>query len=845
MQNLTFTPQSPKDISEDKIAFNLQKLARYIFIGAVALLPIFFIPHYAAPLGHSKTAFFLIATLISLILLSLTALRTGSIRFRLPLPLVALWGFVIAAGISGLLSGSQYSSFIGHDFGPQTVLFLFFFALLITISHFLLQEKSEIMYLYLLLFASGVILAIFQLLRLLLGPEFLSFGLELENTFSILGTWNDLGIFYGLILILSLIALEQLPLPRFGKIIFATVSVFALILLVVIQFTAIWVLVGLSSLVIVMYSLMRHRLEPDFRDSSFFSILLAAITAILAFIFVIGGQQMSDRVSNMTGISYLEVRPSITATAEIARNVYSENVFLGTGPNQFSNAWRQYKDRSINETIFWNTDFITGFGYIPTLFITTGLLGTVLILIFLGLFIWNQYRAIFAPEQHDHFWYFIATSSTVASVFLWIILFVYTPSSSIILLTGVFTAIALVASTVLQQTKVILFDSNKNKRKTVLLIIGMLLVVLLSTTSLYFTQEHYGSHLRYNESLLDQRLDSETRLNNLLQVTFRSGSDLYPRSLAQQALRQVNLLLTIQEPTAEDSESFIQNFRLAVEAASEAVRRDRQRAINWATLAAVYSVYAGSDSPEAGELARDHLSRAKELDPLNPEFHLLAGEISMRENEMDQARQHFKKALDLKSNYIVALNALSEIDIATGNIAEAREHVRRILQLQPNNPGRYYQLAILYLADELNNQAIDSLITATTIDPNFANARYILALQYIERGQTQAAIEQLDIVARLNPGNAEVRQMLENLRSGEPVEFTDMPDTSIGETVTVPGVDEAEAGAQAPDTNLLQSVNPASSDQQTAPVTETDPEQADQVVDDDTEEESAASETEE
>lgn len=806
MQPMTFSPRSPRDPAADKISNSLQKLSRYLFIVCVALLPLLFIPVAAAPTGHTKILFLLFATLVAVVLFALATLRTGQLRLQLPLPIASLWGVVIAVALSGLFSGSQYNSFFGHDLNSQTVAFLLFFATVVTVAQFLLSEKKEIMYLYLLLFASGTIIALYQLARLIMGPEFLSFGLELSATFSPLGAWNDLAVFYGLLLLLSLVALEQLPLPRIGKYIFAAVSLVALVILSVVQFTAIWILVGLGSLVVVMYSLMRHRLEVDYRESSVFSVIIAAITVILAIVFVVGGDQLSARISNATALNYLEVKPSVTATTEIAREVYSDNVLLGAGPNRFADVWRQYRDRSINETIFWNTDFTTGSGYIPTLFITTGLLGTLFILLFLGLFFWHQTRALMAPKQQDHFWYFIANSATIASGFLWIVLFIYTPGPAMILLVAIFTGVALVAGSVLRQTPIFWFDSHLDTRKTVVLIMGVVVVLLVSIIALYGAQGHYSAHYTYNTALLEQ--DVEIRHNLLRQASERGQSDIFPRTLAQSTLRELNAILVRTEPTAQDSDRFVTYFQTAVGAATEALNRDRQKAINWATLAAVYGTAASPETPEAGQQARNHLERALTLDPNNPELRVLLGEISVREGDIQTAREHFEEALTYKSNYIAALNVLTELNIAIGDISEARDRVRRIMQLQPNNPGRHYQLAILYLAEEMTDNAIRNLQDAIALDQDFANARYILALQYLERNQINSAIAQLRVVAELNPDNEEVAELLARLEAGESVTIPDQPIPEPTEGVTIPGESDGPTDSITPsETDLLQPVN--------------------------------------
>ena len=87
-----------------------------------------------------------------------------------------------------------------------------------------------------------------------------------------------------------------------------------------------------------MYSLTKGRFKEatlgveSKDDSSVTSIALSAVVFTVSFLFIIGGSALGGVVSNVSNISYVEVRPSFTATADIARSVYAENAFVGIGP---------------------------------------------------------------------------------------------------------------------------------------------------------------------------------------------------------------------------------------------------------------------------------------------------------------------------------------------------------------------------------------------------------------------------------------------------------------------------------------------------------------------------------
>ena len=810
MNTITFSPKQPLQHSEDVVAQTLSSVARYLFIISIVLLPIFFLPTATAPLAHTKIMLIASGLLGSLVFYSLFILRTGKLRTQITPPLLAIWVVVIVFGVSALLSGSPHQSFIDFNFATQSVLFVGLLALMMTIGQFVISTKNAIVQIYLGLFIVGITLALFHISRLIFGADFLSFGIATNPTFTVLGTWNDLGIFYGLLLILSLITLEQLPLPKIGKYVFAFISILSIIILATVQFSLVWVLVGFSSLIVLMYALMRHRIDPDFKEASSLSVILSTVIAIAAVIFVIAGSNTNTFINNLTGINYLEVRPSFTATADIARNIYSENILIGNGPNRFADAWRLYKDPSINNTIFWNTDFVAGSGYLPTLFATTGMLGTISILAFLGLFIRLGYQMLIKTKRNDPFWYFVGTSSFVAAMYLWVMAFLYVPSATILILTAIFTTIALVACSALCNTTVLVLDTIQNTRYTIILVICVLVIIVSSVSGLYTLSNHYTAHVNFNQaSVALSNNDRDGSYQTLDRITFQTNTDVYPRALATAALGQINQLLTIPEPSEQQQEQFLQEFSIGVEAGQIAVNRNRNRSSNWATLAAVYSTFVSAEVPNAAVLAREALQEAMARDPLNPELYLLEARIAIGENDIPAAREAIDRSLSLKPNYVTALGFLAELDITSGNIAQARESVISILQIQPNNPGRYYQLAILLLAEDDQTAAIQVLEEAIRLDTNFANARYVLALQYADTDRYDEAIAQLVIVQELNPDNTEVAELIAQLRAGEDINISSAQPPAVdlldGSPVTSPdGTIQAD---QLPDSNLFNPVN--------------------------------------
>lgn len=846
MKSITFSPKQRNPESQDGIASSLYKVAQYFFVIGLGVLPIFFVPTAVAPFDYSKTLLVLGVLLLAVIFYSFSVLRSGVLNLQFTTPVLVFWGVVIATSLSGLFAAHVTDAFIGTHMSIQTVVFISIMALIITVSQVLLREKTIIMHLYLLLFGSAVVLAIYHLVRLLFGADTWRFGLSLSETFSPLGSWNDLGIFFGLILILALLVLEQLPLPRIGRALFLMLGLLSLGILAVVQFIGVWVLVGIVALITLMYSLTRHRFDSSFHEASSASIVMAAVISVCALFFFIASGTAGNLIDRAVGINYLEVRPSPAATLDIATAIYTDNALLGIGPNHFDDAWRLHKNPSINDSVFWGTDFSAGNGYLTTIFSTTGILGTALWLIFFGSFLFVGYRMLIHSEIRDHFWYFIGSSAFIAAVYLWIITSFYVPGSTILLLASLCTGVALVSYTNLRTIPVLHFSTLENTRATIILVAGVLFVVIGSVSILYQTTNHYVAAYTFNQANAALQQNDLERSNQLLQAAYQlNPSHEIARQRARNATLDMNQLFAVNDPSDDEQEQFQNVLANGIAAAQQAVLGNPHDSRNWAVQASVYNAVIDADIPEARTRGLAAVQEAQRLNPHNPELYALEAQILFRSDDAEGAREAIQTALDRKSNYVPALNLLTELEIVSDNLAEAQASVRSIIRLEPDNPGRYYQLAILLLADEQQDIAVQALERAIELDNDFANARYVLALQYSELGRIDDAISQLEYVRSLNPENESVDVLIEQLSSGEPISEEFINQAGVAESI--PQTENgAVQGSGDPDSDLLSPVN-ASGDtrnDEEAPATTEVIEAPQSTSDDESEANSSATTTE-
>jgi len=809
----TVTPQT----TVDKVEVSLRTIAQNIIVIVFGLLSIFFIPVVFAPFGYTKTLLVIVGVLIACIFFSLSVLRSGSIKISAPWALVAFWGVAIVTAVSALLSGDMYDSFIGESIGVHTGLFMLLMAVTMSISSIFGQTKSTVLRLYILLTGSAIVLGFFHILRIVFGADFLKLGVFTSLSSTPFGGWNDLGLFFGLTILLSLVALEQLPLTKWGKVLFSVVVGVSLLLLAVVNFFAIWIVLALVSLVQLMYTLTKDRFAEQTlplqgkEEVSMYSVTLSTVVFVFSLIFIIGGSAVGGFVSEITNISYVEVRPSLEATVDIGRQVYQENAFVGIGPNKFADAWRLYKDTSINQTVFWSTDFVSGSGFITTQFVTGGILSVVAWFVFFGLFLTAGFRMLFKAVHADRFWYFIGTSSFVAAVYLWSMSFLYNPGPVILLLVAMFTSIMFVAHGILLSASGRRFSITSNRRAGFILVGIVMIVIVGSASALFYTGRHYTSVYAFSGAV--SGLNGSTTLEEVEQTIAASyavtSNDLYARQLANYQLAKMNTLLGLQEPTPEQQQAFQTAAANGVNAAQLAVDTDPTDSLNWSTLGGVYSVLAAAGVEGAKERASGAFASARAFDPTNPSYALLEAQLLSRTGDIEGARAAAIASVQLKQNYTDALFFLTQLDIADGKVEDAIATTRAIISLEPNNPARYYQLGVLESSAGNIDNAIVAFSGAITRDKNYANARYFLALALIQKGDSDAALEQLEVVLTLNPGNADIEALIAQLKSGATFNVaSETLSEQIAEPEAVTEGDENEVTTtETPDTPLVSSVN--------------------------------------
>lgn len=809
---------------KDSIAVALRTYAQNILVVIFGLLPLVFIPTAVAPFEYTKVMIVVVGAIVALVLYSLSVLRSGVITLNTSYALAALWVVVGIAFVSSLLSGDLKDSLVGDFFSIHSTVFLAILALVTTIWVFLKTDKVAVMRMYMLLAISTLVLVLYHVLRLFLGADFLSLGVFTANTGTPVGSWNDLALFLGLTVILSLVTLEHLSLTKVGRGLFAFVTVVSLFMLGVINFFTVWIVLGVTSLVMVVYSLGKDRFNENqlplmgAKPSNRIALMVAFVVFAVSVLFIVGGATFGGWISKYTHVSYVEVRPSFEATANIARSVYHENAFLGIGTNKFNDAWRLYKDPSINVTPFWNTEFNAGNGYITTFFVTTGVLGGLAWIVFLLLFVIMGTRQLLSSTEGDRVWYFIAVSSFVSALYIWGMSLIYVPGVVILLLGALCTGVSISAFSMLSDKNEITFSVGMNRRTGFVLTLGVIVVIIASVSTLYVAGRHYSAVYAFNTSVVSMQegksIDElEKEVSNAYQL---STSDIFARRIAEYQLARMNNLVAVQTPTEAEQQQFSNASVNGVNAAQQAIQIDNAEPANWSVLGGIYGVLASVKVEGAQARALEALAKSRELNPKNPLPYLESAIVEARGGSYDSARDYIQQAINLKPNFTEAFFLLSQLEIAQGNVEAAIKSTQSVISLEPQNPARYYQLGVLESARKNLQGAIAAFEQAVALDQNYANARYLLALAYDEAGRSGDAKTQLEAVLNLNPGNADITTLLQTINvDGSLSKLRTKPGQTVSEVAPVTNENGTVSTTQESSTPLVTPVN-------TAPKTETE-----------------------
>lgn len=772
-------PQQPVSVAHRRSLDTVSVFA--LFVTLVASLFVF-IPSASVPFMATKSFLLAAGTIVTLALYILARLGRGNVIFPPTMLIGALWLPVLAYVLSAVFSGVPFMSALwGTSLESDTLGFLLVVAGLGTLSALILRRPEQYRSFFrvgayvfgAIVFLESLIVVVGQFIPGTIAP-----------TFSMLGSFEDLASLLGLGVVAILIALRFLDCgERVSRALIASVAV-ALFLLAVANSSLIWVLLALVSLGLFVEAVMRRgpkTSSSDFDETALMdeapleadegnhSLVLPLCVLAVSLFFLIGGT-LGGALANALHVNVLNVRPSWQSTFSVAHKVYSTAPVFGSGPNTFGVEWLKYRDAALNSTVFWNIDFSSGIGFIPTSFVTTGIVGALAWLAFLGLFIVLGLRMLILRTPKDAFIRYVAIVSFVGALYLFVIAVFDLPGAVILALAFVFAGIF--ASTtrfaVRGQQWGIIF--SRSPRLGFVIVFSLTILLLSSVVAAYTLVEHYIAAMEFSSATAAASAGNLDKADQAAQasISFAPSASAYQIQavIANARLNLIAASSTMEKTAAQ--QAYQTALSAGVNAALTATNLNPSDYQNWLALGNLYAEAVPLGVSGAYDSARAAYQKAQVQDPTNPQILYTVAQLDIANKDAKAAENDLKAAIALKQDYTAAIFLLSQLEVADGNVKDALTAALAAAYFTPNNPNILFQVGILRAAEGDFAGAASALSAAVAVNPQFANARYFLSAVYAKQGDLQNALTQMQAIADMSSDNAKaVAPQLAALQSGK------------------------------------------------------------------------------
>lgn len=782
-------PQQPTGGSRSLDAISI--LALFItFIAAMFA----FVPFAAISSVTAKTFLLAAGALITLALYILARLARGNVIFPSTALVGALWLPVAAYALSAAFSGAPFAhSLWGTALEPDTFGFMLAVACLGTFSALALRTAEQ----YRSFFRVGAytfgVLALVQTAIVIIGQTIPD---KISPAFSVVGSFGDLASLLGLGVILILITLRFVELPSRAYRALLVSGAVTLFLLAIANSSLVWTLVALVSLGLFVEAVMRRGPKatdtdlaeadilsenPVGNDSGNHSLVLPLCTLAVALFFLIGGT-LGGALAKALNVDIINVRPSWQSTLSVAKKTYATSPVFGSGPSTFGAEWLKHRDASLNSTVFWNIDFTSGIGFIPTSFVTTGIVGIIAWLVFLGLFIALGLRALILRTPQDPFIRYVAMTSFVGALYLFTIAVFDLPGALVIALGFAFAGlfVSTMRYAVGGRQRGIVF--SRSPRLGFVIVFSLTILLLASVVAAYSLIGRYISVTELSLANAAGDLDAAER-HAQKSLSFAPSSAAYQAlaAIANARLNAIAVSSTMGKAEAQDA--YQKALAAGVNAALTATNVNPSDYRSWLSLGQLYAQAVPLNVSGAYDSAKTAYTKAQELNPTNPQIPYILAQLNIANKNVKAAKEDLKAAIALKQDYTDAIFLLSQLEVQDGNVKDALAAALAANYFTPENPTILFQIGILSAAMNDYATAAAALEKAVKANSQFANARYFLSAVYAKQGNLANAAEQLQKVADLSAENAKaVADALDQLKAGKnpfPENLLSIPSTPV------------------------------------------------------------------
>ena len=573
----------------------------------------------------------------------------------------------------------------------------------------------------------------------------------------------------------------------------------SLILLLLINFSAAWVVLGLTMLILLVIAFWT-RLFKERVNLLTLPIILLLISGFFWF-------NLPGKIGFLNNLNQILPLPQeLLLDSQVSRTITWQSLkdypVLGSGQGTYIANFSKFKPVEFNNTDFWNIRFDRGPSHIMEMIGTMGILGILSYIMILGVFLLiglvflsrKRLKALVSS-------YPISDKRHPISVFplilAWLSLliaqFVYMQNTTLSFYFWLFMALGIVVWQGVQNQpfKKVSFSFEKMPEIGLVLNVVLLILVFVLAGFFYLGGRFYLADVKFiepvesNEELV-AKLEKSVILNNY-QESYRN------------ALSQAYLITAWAEANKPEEE---QNVELLQALAAGSIQQARlatslspSSVTAWENLGAIYRDARGL---VGGTLpfSLEAFATATNLEPNNPFFYRERCRLNLisEEKDWDETINLCQRSVELKDNYLDAHVQLALVYEQKGDLEIALEKMEVILeklrgvsfQRGSDFAGAateiYFQTGRLYFNLERIEEAIPMFEQAVIITPQYANARYALALSYETANRIEDALIQYQILGQMMPDDENIQAKVQELSGGGVPAPTEIPNPDVAPT---------------------------------------------------------------
>lgn len=757
------------------------KVAEWVLLLTVGVLPLWFIPSIGISLETAKFALLFVGAAISSICYLAARFIDGEWRLPNKPASLMLLGTALVFVLSNIFAtDSRVDSFFGQGYELGTTLSALVFVAISFMSYVYFGSQDKLQRVLKMIGVSFAIAVVYQLIRFVVSDETLSLGIFSGRNSQSIGRYSDFAIFAGAVAVISTVILETRVLARKKRLPLLVLLVLALFMLVAVNFPFVWTIVLVFSVWAMFYGVLER---GEFKSANLKTIIKkpAMYVALISLLLLISNLSnpvnspklfsLAQSVPNALGVGASEVRPPFELTVLTAYETLTSGKVFGVGPNRFMQTWKANTPEVWTQTSYWGLDFNYGFGLIPTLAVTVGIVGFVALVLLMGYALYLGARAVFSPEEK---------TKDLAVLFfgvLYLLVFAvsYLPAAFLVgfLFVGLgilFAAYDSLSGTVWART------SKRGPSRKILKSVAISLLVIGSVytayelTMRYLAARYFALAYTTLNQVNNERalIDAESYLNKA--IKYNPEHDGFYRLQSEIALFQSNLVVARateggkKQLPSDAQQQALGYLQQAQGYADKAIAVNPSYYSNYLFASKLYGFDANGY-----QKIKAFYEEALKRNPSNPDVYLGLAQLEAKSNNIKGARAYILQSIAIKPNYVQGYTFLAQLDVDEKKIDDAIKNTIIAFNLDQTNATVAFDLANLLFVKGSYSDAAQMYAATSNLSPNSIEPIQGFAVSLMKANRGDEAVEALKELKTNRPElTSAIDKIIEGMKAPAP-----------------------------------------------------------------------------